>query len=167
MNRIILIIACLPLGLFVACGGEKAATETSTEETVLEAEAKHSEQAGMMKTELQNTANEVATYTAEQKAALMEKKDALVEKMQSALSDAGSVENLKGAATNALSNLTGGGNGADTKALMEKVNQARSEVTEQIAALKDATPDNWEDLKAKAESALAKFQKALAEAKAG
>ena len=50
----------------------------------------------------------------------MEKKDALVQKMQNALSDASSLDNIKGAASNALNKFSGSGDGADTKALMEK-----------------------------------------------
>jgi hypothetical protein len=161
MKRLLLSILVLSLGTLIGCGqkedGESAAQ--SAPPTQAEDAAGGESAVANLQQKAREAADKVSAYSKEQK-------DALVQKMQSALQEAGSLDNLRQSASNALGNLTGGNAGASQE-LLKKANEAKNNLQERLAAVREATPDNWEEVKVKAEDALARFQAALKDLREG
>lgn len=88
-------------------------------------------------------------------------KDALIDKIKDATSEI-DLSQLKPKLSGGLSQLTSGGGETYVKAV-EKVKDANSNLQEQIAKVKAATPDNWEDVQASAMSAIDRLKTAWAD----
>lgn len=86
---------------------------------------------------------------------------ALIEQVQETL--ANSSGSLREAASGALESFRAGGTEGVKQAALEKFNELREELQAQIPIIREATPENWEQVKTKTQSLIAEFNRVLEE----